>query len=158
MRMSMRGGKAEGDRKLNIYSDVDDSSTTISVREVVEHLKEFIDTRIALVGSFDPGKPLYRGVTGERAEELKKLKVGDEISFQGLASTSSKRSVARKFMRKKGALLKITGGVQKSVSITDLSDYSHEDEVLLGESVHFVVVQAYADNQEIELQEVRESP
>jgi hypothetical protein len=93
-----------------------------------------IETFIEQSPTWDGGD-LYRGIR-MKADDVAQLQVGGTIDMRGMSSWSSKESVATSFAHTYGggsrkSVIFRTSGTKKGTSIRHLSQYSHEDEVLV---------------------------
>lgn len=92
-----------------------------------DKLKEIMDNTAS------PERKVYRGVTGDFANKISNLKVGDTFTDKGFMSTSYDKEVANQFAGEHGVTMTINvpSGFGKSMSISSYSMKPDEAEVLL---------------------------
>lgn len=92
-----------------------------------DKLKEIMDNTAS------PERKVYRGVTGDFADKISNLKVGDTFTDKGFMSTSYDKEVANQFAGEHGVTMTINvpSGFGKSMSISSYSMKPDEAEVLL---------------------------
>lgn len=103
----------------------------------------------------EESQTLSRGVKGEFAEKLMKMKSGDSFVDKGFISTSWSESVARDFAGSDGVIMKIKTKENKNgqfMSVGWLSEKPLESEVLMNAGLKMKVASVDIDNRVIELE------
>lgn len=125
---TLGGLSSQDERVLNMYSLVPGQNGAARKGEkskAVDSLQEIINRTKAVETE------TYRGITGDFAQKIKNLKVGETFTDKGFQSTSYDKDVAKTFAGEKGVMLNIKtkGGLGKGIDI--YSDRYNESEYLL---------------------------
>lgn len=137
---TLGGISSSDERCISTYTYATPANAALrrgETNEQAEQLKKILDRTVS------PQRTVYRGVTGEFADKLSRLKEGETVTDKGFMSTSYDKDVAKSFAGDNGVTLQIDvpSGYGHSLSVGSYSLKPEEYEVLLNAGCTLKVVE-----------------